>query len=290
MKLKVTSDIVHDYLVEMGRFPLLTKVEEIELSRIIQTGAAKDSTENQQKSALRARNKFIKHNLRLVVAIAKRYLNNGLELEDLIQEGSTGLARAAELFDYSKGFKFSTYAYWWIRQAVTRAVNLQGRSIRVPIHISEKLQKIKKVTASLAVELERSPTSLEIANQLEISLKALEELLKIGQSTISLDLKVGETGEASLVDLIPAEGVSAETLANETSLQDAFNRVLSDFPPQHKEIFEMRNGLNGWAAMDYESIAHELGLSLSQAKRVERGVRRQLKQPSAKARLLAYCY
>lgn len=289
MKLKVTSDIVHDYLVAMARFPLLTKVEEIELSRTVQTGAAKNSTKNQKQLALRARNKFIRHNLRLVVAIAKRYLNHGLELEDLIQEGSTGLARAAELFDSSKGFKFSTYAYWWVRQAVTRAINLQGRNIRVPIHISEKLQKIKKVTASLAIELERSPTSLEIANHLAILPRALEELLKIGQSTISLDLKVGETGEASLVDLIPAEGVSAETLANESSLQDAFSRILADFPPQHKEIFEMRNGLNGRAAMDYESIADELGVSLSQAKKVERGVRRQLKQPAARARLLAYC-
>lgn len=289
MKLKVTSDIVHDYLVEMGRFPLLTKVEEIELSRIVQAGAAANSTENQKQLALRARNRFIRHNLRLVVAIAKRYLNNGLELEDLIQEGSTGLARAAELFDSSKGFKFSTYAYWWVRQAITRAINLLGRTIRVPIHISEKLQKIKKVTATLAVELERSPTSLEIANQLEISPKRLEELLKVGQSTISLDLKVGEAGEASLVDFIPAEGVSAETLANETSLQDAFDKILADFPPQHKEIFEMRNGLNGRVAMDYKSIADELGVSLSQAKRVERCVRRRLNLPSARARLLAYC-
>lgn len=289
MKSNTTPDIVHDYLVKMARFPLLTNVEEIELSRTIHAGAAEGSTKDQQQLALRARNKFIRHNLRLVVAIAKKYLNHGLELEDLIQEGSTGLARAAELFDYRKGFKFSTYAYWWVRQAVTRAINLQGRNIRVPIHVTEKLQNIKKVAASLAIDLGRSPTNPEIACQLEISLKSLENLLKVGKSTISLDLKVGETGETSLMDLIPAEGVSAETLANETSLQDAFSKILADFPPQHQQIFKMRNGLDGWVPMAYEAIGNELGLSPSQARNVERGIKRRLKLPSARARLLSYC-
>ncbi|MGK7943845.1 MAG: sigma-70 family RNA polymerase sigma factor [Microcystaceae cyanobacterium] len=230
MTTKLSVDSVRDYLKEIGRIPLLTPNEEIELGRKIkkwqdletlkqeieqETETSLTQGEWSQKAGMTvkqldkalkagkwARQKMVKANLRLVVTVAKKYMNRGLEFQDLIQEGSIGLTRSVEKFDYSKGYKFSTYAYWWIRQGITRAIAEKSRTVRLPIHVGEKLNKVKKAYRILTIEHGRKPTTEEVGAYLEMTPASIEELFKVSRKTYSLDQTVGDEKESTIGDFI----------------------------------------------------------------------------------------
>src|SRR5436309_2141706 len=228
-----TTDALQLFLNEAGRWPLLTAEEEVELAKRIERGDPE------------AKERMINSNLRLVVSIAKRYQGHGLSLLDLIQEGIIGLIRAAEKFDWRRGFKFSTYATWWIRQAVQRGVANKSRTIRIPVHIAEREQKMARAERDLAPKLGRQPTEEEIAEQAKLPLKQVREVRQAARAITSLDRPLGEEGDSALGDLFASEQAQPEEELTVSLEQDVLRRAVSQLPDREQEVLKRRYGLSG---------------------------------------------
>ena len=295
---KFTADMVRTYLREIGRVPLLTREQEIVYGKQVQqmmtlleakealaTSLKREPTrkewaeqvhlsETEVSDAIRkgqrAKQKMIEANLRLVVAIAKKYQKRNLEFLDLIQEGTLGLERGVEKFDPMRGYKFSTYAYWWIRQAITRAIAQQGRAIRLPIHITEKLNKIKKVQRELSQQLGRSATPAEIAKTLELDTSQIREYLTIARQPISLDVRVGDNQDTELSDLLEDDGPSPENFITQESLRQDLDELLAELTPQQRQVLSLRFGLADGNALSLAKVGEQLNLSRERVRQLER--------------------
>jgi RNA polymerase primary sigma factor len=253
-----TTDTLQLFLNEAARWPLLTAAEEVELAKRIERGdeAAKE--------------RMINSNLRLVVSIAKKYQGHGLSLLDLIQEGIIGLIRAVEKFDWRRGFKFSTYATWWIRQAVQRGVANKSRTIRLPVHIVEREQKIARAERGLSMKLERAPTDEEVAKEAKLPLKQVVEVRKAARAVASLDRPVGEGGETVLGDLVASETAAPEEEVHVSLREETLHRALSELPERERTILALRYGLDGDNdPMSLERIGKVLGLTRERVRQLE---------------------
>jgi RNA polymerase nonessential primary-like sigma factor len=307
-----TADMVRTYLHEIGRVPLLTHEQEIVYGKQVQQmmslldakdGLVKqldrepteaewadntklDQVDLQQAIRLgqRAKRKMIEANLRLVVAIAKKYQKRNLEFLDLIQEGTLGLERGVEKFDPTRGYKFSTYAYWWIRQAITRAIAQQARTIRLPIHITEKLNKIKKVQRELTQQLGHSPSPAEIAKVLELEPAQIREFLIMARQPVSLDLKVGDNQDTELQDLLEDEGASPETYTVQESLRQDLEGLLSELTPQQREVLTLRFGLNDGNELSLAKVGQHMNISRERVRQLERQALDHLRRRKANMR------
>jgi RNA polymerase primary sigma factor len=252
-----TTDALQLFLNEAARWELLTAAEEVELAKLVERGDKE------------AKDRMINSNLRLVVSIAKKYQGHGLSLLDLIQEGIIGLIRAVEKFDWRRGYKFSTYATWWIRQAVQRGVANKARTIRIPVHISERQQKISRAERELMAKLERAPTDEEVAKASRLPLKQVREVRNAARAVASLDRPIGSENDTSMGDLIASESDVAEEV--EVSLQEtALHRALADLPEREQEIVRLRYGLNGDSdPKSLEEIGRRLGLTRERVRQIE---------------------
>jgi RNA polymerase primary sigma factor len=253
-----TTDALQLFLNEAARYPLLTAAEEVELAKRIERGDKE------------AKERMINSNLRLVVSIAKRYQGHGLTLLDLIQEGIIGLIRAVEKFDWRRGFKFSTYATWWIRQAVQRGVANKSRTIRIPVHIIEREQKIARAERELAPELGRHPTDQEVAKRAKLPLKQVREVRAAARAVTSLDKPIGEANDASFGDLIASEQVEPEEEIHVSLQEQALKKAVAELPEREREVVKMRYGLNGDRdPASLEAIGRQLGLTRERVRQIE---------------------
>ncbi len=255
-----TTDALQLFLNEAGRYKLLTAEEEVELAKRIERGDKQ------------AKDLMINSNLRLVVSIAKRYQGHGLSLLDLIQEGIIGLIRAVEKFDYRKGFKFSTYATWWIRQAVQRGVANKSRTIRIPVHIVEREQKIARAERELVVKLGRQPTDQELAKQAKLPLKQVREVKSAARAVTSLDKPIGENDSGSFGDLFAADQVHTDEEVEISLRQETLRKALDELPERERSVLELRYGLVGdGEPMSLEAIGRTLGLTRERVRQIEAG-------------------
>ena len=279
------SKTVEKYLKEIGKIPLLKAEEEVKLANQVQAMMSlidkKNLTPEEKQIILqgkKARQKMAQANLRLVVSIAKKYHNRGLSFLDLIQEGSLGLIKGIEKFDPSKGYKFSTYAYWWIRQGITRAIANQGRIIRLPIHITQELNKVKKVTRQLSQELSRTPTDQEIADKLDIKVSRLRKIKQAGRNTKpgSLNLIIDEN-QTELEQLLAADAPSPNDVLDENDLRTRINRLLNNLSPRQKDVIVMRFGLDNSKPLTYQEIGDRCGISRERVRQIKNRAMRILK-------------
>ncbi len=260
-----TTDALQLFLNEAGRWPLLTKEEEVELAKLIERGDEE------------AKERMINSNLRLVVSIAKRYQGHGLSLLDLIQEGIIGLMRAVEKFDWRRGFKFSTYATWWIRQAVQRGVANKSRTIRLPVHIADREQKMARAERVLAPQLGRQPTEEEIAKHAKLPLKQVREVRQAARAITSLDKPLGTDSEGRLGDLFASEGSEPEEELTVSLEEDVLHRAVAQLPEREREVVKRRYGLNGDRdPASLEAIGRELGLTRERVRQIEASALEQL--------------
>ena len=261
------DDPVKVYLKEIGRVPLLSAEEEVELAiRMSQGDVA-------------AKKRLSEANLRLVVSIAKRYVGRGMQFLDLIQEGNLGLIKAVEKFDHTKGFKFSTYATWWIRQAITRAIADQARTIRIPVHMVETINKVKKVNSQLLHENGHEPTNEQIAEKLEMPVEKVREIMRVAQEPVSLETPIGEEEDSHLGDFIPDEDAPAPSdVASLTMLKEQLNEVLATLTPREAKVLRLRFGLGGRPEKTQKEVADYLGISQSYISRLEKRIIARLKR------------
>lgn len=313
-----SDDAVGAFFKEMARYPLLKPKEEIELARKVQflvkidelqkrlqaewgrkpnmaeTGAAVGLTERQLENRLYqgrvAKRKMIRSNLRLVVSIAKRYLNRGVQFLDLIQEGAMGLNRAAEKFDPDKGYKFSTYAYWWIRQAITRAIANDSRTVRLPIHIVEKLNKLKKVQRELKQKLRRNPSEVEIADALEVTPEQLRQLQQLRRRSLSLNHRVGREEDTELVDLLEdSDSQTPEDLMSDDMMRQEIWDVLGDvLTPREKDVISLRYGLTTSEPCTLEEVGSLYNLSRERVRQIQSKAMRKLRRPQIAQKLKSW--
>ncbi len=268
------DDPVKVYLKEIGRVPLLTPEEEIDLAvRMSQGDAA-------------ARQRLSEANLRLVVSIAKRYVGRGMQFLDLIQEGNLGLIKAVEKFDYTKGFKFSTYATWWIRQAITRAIADQARTIRIPVHMVETINKVKKISSQLLHANGHEPSAEEIAEEMGVSVDKVREIMRVAQEPVSLETPIGEEEDSHLGDFIPDEDapVPAEA-AYHTLLREQLGDVLGTLTPREEKVLRLRFGLEDGRPRTLEEVGKEFNVTRERIRQIEAKALRKLRHPSRSKRL-----
>ena len=299
------SDPVRMYLQEIGRYPLLTPQQEVELAMQMEAGgraseklgvegadlpvADRVILQRSARNADRARKRLVEANLRLVVSIAKKYVGRGLSLLDLIQEGNLGLIRAVEKFDYRKGFKFSTYATWWIRQAVTRALADQARTIRVPVHMVETINKLARAQRTLMQELGREPTIIEIAQELELEPQQVTELRRIAQDPVSLETPLGEEDDSTLGDFV--EDTDADVpveVASFKLLQEYLSLVLEGLNERERQVLIMRFGLADGKVKTLEEVGSHFNVTRERIRQIETKALAKLRQPARAKRLEGY--
>lgn len=273
-KVQGTDDPVKVYLKEIGRVPLLTPEEEIELAIRI--------ADNDEK----AKKRFAEANLRLVVSIAKRYVGRGMQFLDLIQEGNLGLIKAVDKFDYTKGFKFSTYATWWIRQAITRAIADQARTIRIPVHMVETINKVKKTNSQLLHKNGRDPTAEEIANELGMTVGKVREILRVAQEPVSLETPIGEEEDSHLGDFIPDDDAPAPAdAASILLLKEQLDEVLQTLTPREAKVLSMRFGLESGHPHTLEEVGKYFNVTRERIRQIEAKALRKLRHPSRSKKL-----
>jgi RNA polymerase primary sigma factor len=311
-----TEDSIRLYLQEIGRIRLLRADEEIELARKIadllelervrMKLAEKLNRDPQDKEwavevnmplpafrhrlhlGRRAKDKMVQSNLRLVVSIAKKYMNRGLSFQDLIQEGSLGLIRAAEKFDHEKGYKFSTYATWWIRQAITRAIADQSRTIRLPVHLYETISRIKKTTKLLSQEMGRKPTEEEIATRMEMTIEKLRFIAKSAQLPISLETPIGKEEDSRLGDFIESDGETPEDQVSKNLLREDLEGVLATLSPREKDVLRLRYGLDDGRMKTLEEIGQIFNVTRERIRQIEAKALRKLRHPNRNSVLKEY--
>ncbi|MGN0518279.1 MAG: RNA polymerase sigma factor RpoD [Acutalibacteraceae bacterium] len=268
------DDPVKVYLKEIGRVPLLTTDEEKTLAIRINDGDAA------------AKKRLSEANLRLVVSIAKRYLGRGMQFLDLIQEGNLGLIKAVEKFDYTKGFKFSTYATWWIRQAITRAIADQARTIRIPVHMVETINKVKKVSSQLLHTNGHEPTADEIAVELEMPVDKVREIMRVAQEPVSLETPIGEEEDSHLGDFIPDEDAPQPAdAASHTMLKEQLSEVLDTLTPREEKVLRLRFGLEDGRPRTLEEVGKEFNVTRERIRQIEAKALRKLRHPSRSKKL-----
>lgn len=271
------EDPVRMYLKEIGKVPLLSAEEEIELAKRMETGD------------LEAKQRLAEANLRLVVSIAKRYVGRGMLFLDLIQEGNLGLIKAVEKFDYRKGYKFSTYATWWIRQAITRAIADQARTIRIPVHMVETINKLIRVSRQLLQELGREPTPEEIAEQMNMPVERVREILKISQEPVSLETPIGEEEDSHLGDFIQDDNVPVPAdAAAFTLLKEQLVEVLGTLTEREQKVLRLRFGLDDGRARTLEEVGKEFNVTRERIRQIEAKALRKLRHPSRSRKLKDY--
>lgn len=316
-----TDDSIRVYLQEIGRIRLLRADEEIELARkiadLLELERIRDKIadrngfcEDPERVSVaewaaevnmglpefsrrlhrgrRAKEKMVQSNLRLVVSIAKKYMNRGLSFQDLIQEGSLGLIRAAEKFDHEKGYKFSTYATWWIRQAITRAIADQSRTIRLPVHLYETISRIKKVTKLLSQELGRKPTEEEIATRMEITIEKLRFIAKSAQLPISLETPIGKEEDSRLGDFIESDGETPEDRVAKVLLREDLESVLDTLTPRERDVLKLRYGLDDGRMKTLEEIGQIFNVTRERIRQIEAKALRKLRHPNRNSVLKEY--
>ena len=271
------DDPVRMYLKEIGKVPLLSAEEEMRLAKLIENGDEY------------AKKKLAEANLRLVVSIAKRYVGRGMLFLDLIQEGNLGLIKAVEKFDYSKGFKFSTYATWWIRQAITRAIADQARTIRIPVHMVETINKLIRVSRQLLQELGREPLPEEIAKHMDMSVDKVREIMKIAQEPVSLETPIGEEEDSHLGDFIPDDDALAPAEAAAfTMLKEQLISQLRTLTPREEKVLRLRFGLDDGRARTLEEVGKEFNVTRERIRQIEAKALRKLRHPSRSKKLKDY--
>jgi RNA polymerase primary sigma factor len=314
-----TEDSIRLYLQEIGRIRLLRADEEIELARkiadLLNLEQAREELASQADrdpddvgeaewavkmdmplgafrqrlhSGRRAKDKMVQSNLRLVVSIAKKYMNRGLSFQDLIQEGSLGLIRAAEKFDHEKGYKFSTYATWWIRQAITRAIADQSRTIRLPVHLYETISRIKKTTKLLSQEMGRKPTEEEIATRMEMTIEKLRFIAKSAQLPISLETPIGKEEDSRLGDFIESEGETPDDQVAKTLLREDLESVLGTLSPRERDVLKLRYGLDDGRMKTLEEIGQIFNVTRERIRQIEAKALRKLRHPNRNSVLKEY--
>ena len=315
-KKSYTEDSIRLYLQEIGRIRLLRADEEIELARKIADLLELERKRTELEATIgseptleewaeevdmplskfrrrlllgrRAKEKMVQSNLRLVVSIAKKYMNRGLSFQDLIQEGSLGLIRAAEKFDHEKGYKFSTYATWWIRQAITRAIADQSRTIRLPVHLYETISRIKKTTKVLSQELGRKPTEEEIAERMEMTIEKLRFIAKSAQLPISLETPIGKEEDSRLGDFIEADGETPEDEVSKSLLREDLEDVLDTLSPRERDVLRLRYGLEDGRMKTLEEIGQIFNVTRERIRQIEAKALRKLRHPNRNSILKEY--
>ena len=276
-----SDDPVRLYLKEIGKYPLLTTEEEIALAKQIAEGTPEEQAA--------AKKKLSEANLRLVVSIAKRYVGRGMQFLDLIQEGNLGLIKAAEKFDYTKGYKFSTYATWWVRQAITRAIADQARTIRIPVHMVETINKLIRVNRQLAQELGRDPTPAEIAKEMGISESKVREIIKIAQEPVSLETPIGEEEDSHLGVFIEDENAPAPAeVASNAMMREQLQEVLHTLTPREEKVIRLRFGLEDGQAHTLEEVGKEFNVTRERIRQIEAKALRKIRHPGRSKKLRDY--
>lgn len=276
-----SDDPVKLYLKDIGRVPLLTPEEEIQI--------AEKMLGNNPLEAKKARNRLMEANLRLVVSIAKKYVGRGMSFLDLIQEGNMGLIKAVEKYDYTKGFKFSTYATWWIRQAITRAIADQARTIRIPVHMVETISKVKKASNHLLHENGHDPSAEEIAKYLDMSEERVREIIRIAQDPVSLETPIGEEEDSHLGDFIPdEEALAPQDAASQTALKEQINQVLATLTEREEMVLRLRFGLIDGRSRTLEEVGQQFKVTRERIRQIEAKALRKLRHPNRSNKVKDY--
>jgi len=299
------EDLVRLYLTDIGQYPLLTKDDEVRLAQAIETGReaevdlggkSKDLTPAKRRelkrkllAGERAQQTFVQSNLRLVVSIAKKYQASGLPLLDLIQEGNLGLMHAVEKFDWRKGFKFSTYATWWIRQAITRSIADQARTIRIPVHMIETINKIVRTSRQMLHEIGREPTPEELAEKLAMPLEKVRKVLKIAKEPISLETPIGDEEDSHLGDFIEDKNaILPIDAAIQSNLRETTTRVLASLTPREERVLRMRFGIGMNTDHTLEEVGQQFSVTRERIRQIEAKALRKLKHPSRSRKLRSF--